>query len=164
MDMHPLNPDDPQYIRYMQRSRDFYGAQGFKPYQWPHFDDIPFTRPGKPLNECRVAIVTTAVAEGDTPKPVRTAKAYPLDQVPERFRTDELSWDKECTHTDDRESYFPLASLRQLADEGTIGSLSPRFCFVPTEYSQRSTREEDAPAILAACQQDEVDVAILVPL
>jgi len=35
---------------------------------------------------------------------------------------------------------------------------------VPTDYSQRRTLEQDAPEILRRCREDEVDVALLVPL
>ena len=47
---------------------------------------------------------------------------------------------------------------------GRLGSLSPRYYGVPTEYSQRRTIEQDAPAILELLRKDQVDVALLVPL
>ena len=78
--------------------------------------------------------------------------------------TDDLSWDKEFTHTKDVPSFLPLEQLQQLEKEGVIGELAPRFHSVPTEYSKRSTVENDAPDILARCQEDQVDLAILVPL
>jgi len=94
----------------------------------------------------------------------RTARSIPIDRVPERFFTDDLSWDKVTTHTDDRGSYFPLDALVAMQRSGVIGRLAPRYHFVPTEYSQRQTIDSDAPAIREACIEDEVDVAILVPL
>jgi hypothetical protein len=78
--------------------------------------------------------------------------------------TEELSWHKSMTHTDDVASFLPLAQLNSLQDEGVIGSVASRFHSVPTEYSQRNTLEQDAPEVLARCRQDEVDIAILVPL
>jgi D-proline reductase (dithiol) PrdB len=151
-------------IEYMARTKRYYGAQDFAPYAWAHHEDIPWHTLTKPLAECRVAIVTTAVPAGEIPKPTRTALSWDLADAPKHFRTDELSWDKKTTHTDDRGSYFPLATLTALAAAGVIGGLAPRFHFVPTEYSQRNTRENDAPAIVSACQADEVDIAILIPL
>lgn len=154
-------------IRYMERTRRYYEAQGFeRDYQWAHHDDIPFTRLNRPLSEARVAIVTTAISGDDVAKPMigRTARSIPIEEVPENFFTDDLSWDKVTTHTDDRGSFFPLEPLEALAAEGRIGGLSHRFHFVPTEYSQRQTIDTDAPGTLAACIKDEVDVAILVPL
>jgi hypothetical protein len=45
-----------------------------------------------------------------------------------------------------------------------MGSLSPRFYGVPTDYSQRLTLEQDAPRIEAWMREDGVDAALLVPL
>ena len=157
----------PNPIRYMERTRLYYEAQGFdRAYQWAHYDDIPFTRLRKPPGQCRVAILTTAISNEDVETPMvgRTAHSYPLSEVPENFFTDDLSWDKVTTHTDDRGSYFPLEPLERLVEEGRIGGLAPRYHFVPTEYSQRHTLEHDAPQIRDACLEDEVDIAILVPL
>jgi hypothetical protein len=54
--------------------------------------------------------------------------------------------------------------LRDMVNQGTIGALADHYHFVPTEYSQANTLNKDAPAIVKACIQDEVDVAILIPL
>jgi len=154
-------------IRYIERTRRYYEAQGFAaPYQWASHDDTPFVRFERPLAQARVAIVTTAIHPDDEEKAMisREARSIPLADVPAAFFTDDLSWDKMTTHTDDRGSYFPLEPLEALAAEGRIGGLAPRYHFVPTEYSQRFTIEVDAPRIVAACIEDEVDVALLVPL
>lgn len=154
-------------IRYIERTRRFYEAQGFTtPYQWAEHTDTPFHVPARPLAESRVAIVTTAIHPDDESTAMigRKARSIPLDDVPENFFTDDLSWDKITTHTRDRASYFPLEPLASLATDGMIRDVAPRFHFVPTEYSQRFTVESDAPAIVAACGEDEVDVAVLVPL
>ena len=95
---------------------------------------------------------------------MRGAESHQVDDAPETFRTDELSWDKITTHTDDRQSFFPLEVLQSLETEGVIASLAPRYHFVPTEYSQRNTKENDAPIIRDACIADEVDIALLIPL
>ena len=155
-------PSEP--IEYIDRTRAFYSAQDFSPYNYAHHESTPFHRLQKPLSECRVAIVLTAVTHGDIPKNLRGAESHSLDDVPENFRTDELSWDKVTTHTNDRQSFFPLEVLQSLETELMIGSLAPRYHFVPTEYSQRNTRENDAPAIVEACIEDEVDIALLIPL
>ena len=84
--------------------------------------------------------------------------------VPRFLFTDHLSWDKDNTHTRDIPSFLPIGQLQQLVDEGVVGELGPRFYCVPTEYSKRNTREADAPRILELCQQDQIDLALLVPL
>ncbi len=152
-------------IDYITRTRDYYRAQGFNSdYQWATHQEIPFSPLTKPLNQCVVTIVTTAVVEPEIPKTMRAAKSYSFADVPDSFVTDDVAWDKVTTHTRDRRSYFPLEDLIGQQDSGRIRKLAPRFHFVPTEYSQKNTREKDAPVILAACIKDEVDIAILVPL
>ena len=83
---------------------------------------------------------------------------------PERLYGDDLSWDRTATHLEDRESYFPIKALNQLVSEGRIGALAERFHCVPTEYSQRRTRQADAPEILRRCREDGADIALLVPI
>ena len=59
-------------IRYIDRTRDYYRAQGFKAdYAWSTNDETPFTPLTKPLSECTVTFVTTAVVESNIPKPIR---------------------------------------------------------------------------------------------
>lgn len=154
-------------IEYIERTKRFYAAQGFdQPYQWASNNDIPFHLPTRPVAESRLAIVTTAIHpdDADTVMIGREARSISINDVPENFFTDDLSWDKVTTHTNDRESYFPLKHLEALQKDGRLGDIAPRYHFVPTEYSQRYTTDADAPAITAACIEDEVDVAILVPL
>ena len=153
------------FIEYMQRTRLYYRAQGFdNDYVWAHFDETPFHRLTKSLADCRVTVVTTAVTHSEIPKPSRKAESILFTDAPDRFETSELAWDKVTTHTDDRQSYFPLEVLRQLINERKISSLAPHYFFVPTQYSHRATITEDAPSISAACLEDEVDIALLVPL
>jgi D-proline reductase (dithiol) PrdB len=87
-----------------------------------------------------------------------------IDAPPERLYTDDLSWHKEATHTRDVESFLPIRRLHEVAAQGRIGGVAPRFHGVPTDYSQRRTVEHDAPEILSRCREDGADVALRVPL
>lgn len=159
------------FISYIDRTRAYYAAQGYgRPYRWAHFDDVPWASLPKPLSESRVTVITTAsldlgqvpvegVLRGD--KAVWSAGTH---ETPERLYTDDLPWDRESTHTRDVDAFVPLTHLREAAERGEIGSLAPRFHGVPTDYSQRATREQDAPEILRRCREDAVDIALLVPL
>ncbi len=161
----------PSFVSYIDRTREYYAAQGYeKPYRWAHHDTVPFARMEKPLSESRVTVVTTAsrVAPAKVRDGVlRAGKEVwsgPTQVTPDRLYTDDLSWDKETTHTDDVESFLPLEALRGCVRTGRVGALAPRFHGVPTDYSQRRTIENDAAEILARCREDQVDVALLVPL
>ena len=153
------------YVRYMDRSRDYYAAQGYeKPYRWAHYESVPFAPLRRPLAEATLAIVTTAMPDATYSRKTRRLAVCETAKAPAVLYTQEVFWDKEATHTEDLGSYFPLAALQALAGEGHIGGIAAHYCCLPTTYSQRQTIEEDAPAVLAQCVRDEVDVALLVPL
>jgi hypothetical protein len=71
--------------------------------------------------------------------------------------------DRKHTSAEDSATYFPLNELRRNAASRRIGSVAPRFHGAPTNRSQRVTLDVDCPEILARCQTDGVDAAILVP-
>ncbi|MEM6703649.1 MAG: hypothetical protein AAF690_13125 [Acidobacteriota bacterium] len=158
-------------VQYMERTREYYAAQGFeKSYRWARHDAAPFQALTKPLAESRLVLITTAnepAPEGWRPgerRPPRRVHSVERTAPPEGFYTDDLSWHKEATHTDDLGSYFPLAHLEALVDEGRLGNLTTRMHGIPTEYSQRRTLASDAPEVLRRCREDGADVALLVPL
>jgi hypothetical protein len=155
------------YVSYIDRSREYYAAQGYsQPYTWACHDDAPFTPLKKPLSECRVGLVTTAgkmdpEAERQGRRKTKDLYAMAANPAPPRMFTADLFWDKVATHTDDVESFLPLNRLAEYASSGRIGSVSPRFYGVPTEYSQGKTTSRDAPKILEWCREDGVDAILL---
>ncbi|MCP3976880.1 MAG: hypothetical protein GY720_20530 [bacterium] len=160
----------PSFVSYIERSARYYEAQGYSErYAWAHFDDVPFTPLAKPLSQSRIGVVTTSYFHPENQR-VRTFYDRPVDpygaplEAAAELDNTELFWAKDETHTNDTETYLPLARLGESVAEGRIGSLSPRFYGAPTSYSQRRTIERDAPAIEGFMAQDEVDVALLVPL
>jgi hypothetical protein len=157
-------------VRYMDRSRDFYAAQGYeRPYRWAHHDDAPFASMAGPLADARIGVVTTTARHRDDIDPDAASSASgaafaaPADPPPDRMHTDHLEWDREATHTDDVETFLPLRRLTELAEEGRIGSTSPRYYGVPTVYSHRRT-ERNAELVETWCREDDVDAVLLVPL
>ena len=153
--------DEP--VRYIERTREYYRALGYaKDYVWAQHDEVPFVRLAKPLSGSRIALITTA-----SPADFRGIKQVwsgPVSPPPARLVTANLAWDKESTHTDDRESFLPIEAASKLAAEGVFAGLTARFHGVPTEYSQRKTTEEDAPQVLRRLRDDGADAAILCPL
>ena len=156
------------FLSYIDLSREYYAAFEYaKPYGWISHQCVPFTKLEKPLSECRVALVTTA----DLAKPPgesvqerhlsRRVYAHPVKDVPEHFYTQDLQWDQESTHTDDNDSFMPLNRLVECAANGKIGSVSPRFYGVVTDYSQGKTSKRSAPQVLEFCREDGVDAVIL---
>ncbi len=153
------------FVSYMDRSREYYSAQGYtQPYTWAHYHEVPFASLRKPLSQCRAGLVTTAGRKdtiGSGQVLPRELYAQEVDPVPARMYTNHLFWDKAATHTEDIDSFLPLHRLAEYADTGRIGSVSPRFYGVPTDYSQNRTINQDAPQILEWCREDGVDIALL---
>ncbi|MBX3501722.1 MAG: hypothetical protein KF889_19955 [Alphaproteobacteria bacterium] len=152
---------------YMERTRHYYRALGYaNDYVWAHFDDVPFARLSKPLSQARIALITTAGPPDDGNRDahgVRHAWSAPVSPPPQGLTTN-VAWDRDSTHTDDRESYLPIEAVTALAADGVIGGIAPRFVGVPTEYSQKKTMERDAPDVLARIREDGADAALLCAL
>ncbi len=162
-------------IPYMQRTRSYYEALGYgEPYLWAHYSEVPFHPLGKPLSECRVALITTAAPY--QPDKGDQGPGAPYNAAAKFFtvysgstagdpdlRISHIAIDRDYTTAEDPSSYFPLIELRARAASGRIGSLAPRFHGLPTSRSHRVTLETDCPEVVARCKADGVDAAILVP-
>lgn len=154
-------------VPYMARTRAYYRALGYdNDYVWAHFDEVPFTRPAKALREMRIALVTTAGPPDLSNRDQRGRKQVWWGEVaapPATFDTN-VAWDRQSTHTDDRETFLPIDAAKRLAAKGVIGSVAEHFVGAPTGYSHRKTMQKDAPAILARIREDGVDAALLTAL
>ena len=161
-------------IAYMERTREYYLALGYgNPYVWAHHDDAPFQPLKRPLERCRLALVTTAAPyqpdKGDQgPGAPYNAKAkfyqvYSGDTARDHdLRIAHVAIDRKHTSMEDSGCWFPLPALRRAAAAGRL-QLAPRFHGVPTDRSQEQTSGVYAPEILERCREDRVDAAILVP-
>jgi len=152
------------FVSYIDKSREYYLARGYgNPYRWARHEDAPFAPLAKPLSESRIGLSTTATLPGGD-RSVMQVYAAPSTPPPAALFTDHRSWHKEATHTRDVESFLPICRVEEFAASGRIGDASPRFYGAPTDYSQRRTVHEYAPAVLDLCRADAVDVALLFPL
>ena len=162
------------YVRYIDKTREYYAREGYdKPYRWAQFDDAPFTPLKKPLSESRLVLISTSEiarhSDSDQRTPLEKGElgnvyAIPSDTPVEDLYSHSLSFDKHATSLDDVNAFFPITRLQEKAAEGRIGSVAPRAIALFNAYSQRRTREVDAPEVLALCRADAVDVALLVPV
>ena len=161
-------------IEYIQRTRDYYAAQGYSPYTWAHFDNTPWSQPEKPLHESRLALVTTAAPfqpelgdQGPGAAYNAEAKFYevftaPIEPVPD-LRISHIGYDRVHCEAKDPRTWLPVEALQAAQSSGLIGSLAERLIGAPTNRSQRTTSEQDAPEVMAAIQHQNADVALLVP-
>ena len=153
-----------QPVGYMERTRLYYRALGYETdYLWSTFDDVPFTKLKQPLTESKIALITTASPSDLSNRDAAGRKIVWSDNVdppPEKFVTD-VAWDRDPTHTDDRESFLPINAASALALEGVFAGLTEHFVGAPTVYSQAVTMDVHAPEILAKLRADGAGAAIL---
>jgi hypothetical protein len=161
-------------IPYLERIRDYYAALGYgAPYEWAHYAEVPFHRLARPLDVARVTLVTTAAPfqpdkgdQGPGAPYNAAAKFYAVysgdTDRDHDLRISHVAIDRKHTSAEDPGTYFPLPALRQAAARGRIGEVAPRFHGLPTNRSHRTTLEVDCPELLARCQADAVDAALLV--
>lgn len=157
-------------IDYIQRTRDQYAALGYGTYRWVEISEPPpFVLPTKPMSEWRVGLVASGgiYAEG------QIAFHHKDDTSYREIASDIPVQDLRATHfaydlTDARRDpnvVFPISRLRELVDEGVIGSLNPRaYTFMGGIYSSRKVTELLAPALADRLIADQVDVVVMVPV
>jgi D-proline reductase (dithiol) PrdB len=128
----------------------------------------PFVRPKKPLEECRVALVTTGGVhlpeqprfEIDDPLGDCSYREIPADAA-------ELTWTHAYYRPDegaDLDAIFPLRTIRGLAVEGEVGELNRRhFAFMGAIHDPGPLIEETAPEVATKLADDGVDAALLTP-
>ena len=163
------------YVRYIDKTKDYYLSQGYdKPYQWAHYEEVPFAALAKPLAEARVGLLSTAELAirydpDEEEDPIREQgfrSIYPLPAATptEKFYSRGASYDHYATHMDDPNSFFPVDRLREAAAAGRIGALPERFYGAYNNYSQRKVIEQEAPKVGELCRQDGIDACVLVPV
>lgn len=161
-------------VSYMARTRAWYLALGYgNPYQWAHYEDVPFAPLEKPLADSTVGLITTAAPfqpdkgdQGPGAPYNAAAKFYSVysgdTAIDHDLRIAHVAIDRKHTTMTDSNSWFPLPLLREFVRSGRIGRLAPRFHGAPTNRSQRHTLEIDCPELVARCRADGSDAMILV--
>lgn len=162
------------YVRYIDKTREYYKNKGYeKPYQWAHFETVPFAPLKKPLSESRVTLISTSdISARDIEKDlgegmmVNTGGVYslPSDVPVDRLYSHSHSYDRVATTLDDVDSFYPTTILHEAVKAGRVGGLAKRFHGLYNAYSQRVTRERDAVEVVKRCKEDGVDVALLAPV
>ena len=153
-------------VDYIPRTRELYADH--PPYRWVVNEDAPWTPLTKPLQECKVVLMSSG-------------GIYHRDQEPFHFKNDdsfrEISRDTAVSdmrvshfgyRIDDAKKdpncVFPLERMRELEGEGLFGQLAERaFSFMGGIYSARRVKERLAPRLLEQVRDLKADLVYLVP-
>ena len=158
-------------IAYAARLNEHYRSQGFPPYQWSVYETAPLTPLRKPLNQCRIALLTSGgVSRKDAPPFEALARNnLRLDAVPADTASDYFQiHDGYYNHSDadrDINCIFPLDRLRELAAEHVIADVAPHHYsgFMGRTYTRSAVINEAAPALARRLRDESVDAFVLVP-
>lgn len=157
-------------VDYIERTREQYSALGYPVYKWIESETPPpFCALRKPISECRLGLVASGgiYVEGQVAFHFKDDLSYreiDTETPTEKLRATHFAYDLSDARSDPN-VVFPLDRLRELVAAGEIGSLSPRaYTFMGGIYSARKVRETLAPAICERLRQDEVDIALMVPV
>lgn len=145
-----------------------------KTYRWRRIDPVPWAPLRKPLSRCRVALVTSAAFSlPGQPRFDETVKGgdssfreipagVDVSTLVENHRSE--LFDHEAMHQDPNLA-FPMDRLRELAEQGRIGSVAPRhLSFMGSITAPGRLTQELAPRAARLLAHDDVDVALLVPV
>jgi D-proline reductase (dithiol) PrdB len=143
-------------------------------YPWRRVDPVPSARLGKPLEHCRVALVTTAglVPPGAAPFDPHVkggdfsyrviAGGTDVQTLVEHHRSESFD---HAGILEDANLAFPLDRLRELAEAREIGEVAPRhLSFMGSITAPGRLVSRTAPEAARLLVEDHVDVALLVPV
>lgn len=123
----------------------------------------------RPLDECRVALVTTAGLKPRADAGLTRVGDGSFTVLPAEMR------DLALTHfspnfdrvglTADLNVAYPIDRLHELADRGEIGSVAPRhLSFMGAQFDLSTVLHDTGPAAAALLRDDGVDVVVLTPV
>jgi hypothetical protein len=167
-------------IRYIEKTHQYYLRKGrTEVYRYAQHTDGPFQRPLKPVADSRLVLISSAgfvlvPQGGPEPEPFRGINIgdkdavevfdVPSDTPAARIRYVTGAHNRQDSPMTDVDAFFPVTRLRELQAAGRIGSLAPTYLRIRPCYSQRKTRELDAPEVLRRCRAMGVDVALFAPI
>jgi D-proline reductase (dithiol) PrdB len=145
-----------------------------KAYPWRRIDPVPWTAPGKPLAESKLALVTSAAFCTPDQEPFDESikggdvsyRVLPddvdLKVLQEHHRSE--SFDHRGIHQDPNLA-FPRDRAHELAAEGFVGLVNRRhLSFMGSIVAPGRLRTQTAPEAAGLFKQDQVDIVLLVPV
>jgi D-proline reductase (dithiol) PrdB len=154
-------------IEYIARSEKRAAERGTKAYEYTQNQDTPWTPLSKPLNECRIGLISSGgLYLEDQPvfedRDDVTFREIPADVDQADLLIHHVGYD----HTDaDRDPNIvqPIDPLVRLAHDGTIKDLaSPVFSFMGRIPSRLQLVNETLPVLVSRLDEMEVDACVLV--
>lgn len=136
--------------------------------------DSPWTPVSKPLDQCKIALVTSSglIRKTDKPFDLSNPNGDPTYRViPSSTKPSDLTLSIVSTNWD-RSGYaldvnvlFPMDRLREMAAEGVIGGLGEEyFAFMGSIFDIDPVIKHSAPEVARRLKSSGVDVVLLTPV
>ena len=171
-------------VPYIEKTHQYYLRKGKSDvYRYAHHTDGPFQPLLKPLADSRLMLISSAgfvvlpddgPANQPAPEPFKGINIGEKDKVevfgvPSDLPATKLKYltgahNRAESPMSDPDAFFPTTRLREFREAGRIGGLAAEYLRIRPCYSQRKTRELDAPEVLRRCRAEGVDVALLAPV
>ncbi len=158
------NPD------YIAETLRLYDGLGYPAYHWAErTEPSAFVPIDKPLSECSVMLVGSGglYVRGQIAlhtKDDTSIRLIPADTPTTDLRINHFAYDATDARQDPN-CVFPLGRLRQLAADGSIGTVSdPAIGFMGGIYSTRRVLAETSEYILDQVTKAQPDIVLLVPV
>ncbi len=158
-------------ISYVDELNKHYGSMGFPAYEWTVNETAPLTRLDKPMRDCRVSMLTSGgishcTMPGFNPD---ARNDHRLDEVDQETSSSDFQINDSYYNHDDADQdincVFPIDRLREMAVDGMISSIAPRFWsgFMGRIYNRTKLIQESAPAFIEKLREDAVDILVTAP-
>ncbi len=157
-------------IEYVTSLNQTYQSQGFPPYKWSEFESSPWTPFSKPLNEARVAVISSAGVFKKDQDPFNPWAVNDLSfrQIPTDTAFDDLNLHHNYfDHRDaikDLNCVFPIQRFKELEKAGHIGLLVPVTITLGMGrlYKRTALQNETVPGIVDILQKQNTDAVFLI--
>ena len=160
--MHPID--------YVSSLDNMYQSQGFPAYRWSAFDSSPWTEFDTPLDQARIALISSAGIFRDDQEPFDpwavndlSYREIPIETPFDRLKLHHNYFD----HRDavkDLNCVFPVHRLLELAQSGFIGGIAPKAITLGMGrlYKRTALQEQTAPALIERIRMQNADAVLLV--
>ena len=145
-----------------------------KAYRWHRIDPVPWTPLKKPLQDCRLVLISSAAIAGADQDPfdnfIRLGDTgiREISSDVDVATLRETHRSKAFDHTGIRQDpnlAFPVDRLREMADAGFVGSLNHRYLSIMGSVTSPDRLiNKTIPQVVSKVVEDQVDIALLIPV
>ena len=159
-----------QPIDYVTCLDNMYQNQGFPAYRWSEFDTSPWASFDKPLDQARIALISSAgiFKEDQEPFDPWAVNDLSFREIPIQTPFEQLKLHHNYfDHRDavqDLNCVFPVHRLQELVQSEFIGSIAPQAITLGMGrlYKRTALQEQTTPELIRHIRKQDADAVLLV--